>query len=260
MLHKLSVNHLIWKHFSFFQALENIHIPEFGGEIFFFFFFFKLIFTYVCFPYFYWTSTKRKQDFFQPWLCWVMTIPPQPVTLGSWRMQSKGRASCCDLLSGSTADTGRENKVLSPGKSGSPWPGNNPPIRACKRSQWGLNASIFMSGLREVLANVSAGPNRFSAFISVECLNRQVCISAALTSCFKYWREYVRYLCPAHEGMWLGHAPVNCESAFLVWKHSEFWPGLGGCGVNMCSVRPHGSGILALSLSLPRELAFRGMK
>lgn len=43
----------------------------------------------------------------------------QPLTLVSKRLQSKGGALYCDLLSGPTAEGSRENKVLSPGKWGS---------------------------------------------------------------------------------------------------------------------------------------------
>lgn len=80
-------------------------------------------------------------------------LSSEPVTLVP-SLQSKSSALHCDLLSGPAAVGSGENKVLSPGKWGSLWSErlflSSPRFRCsryCKKSQWGLNDSIFMSEL-----------------------------------------------------------------------------------------------------------------
>lgn len=64
-------------------------------------------------------------------------LSSQPLTLVSYRLQSKGGALRCDLLSGPAAEGSRGNKVLSPGKWGCVVRGDFPkastPSHYCRR-------------------------------------------------------------------------------------------------------------------------------
>lgn len=81
-------------------------------------------------------------------------LSTQPQILVSEWLKSKAEVLYCDLLSGPTAEGSREKKVLSPGKWGSPWSEIFRGSHHCKKSQQGLDDSIFMSGLMNSCRNL----------------------------------------------------------------------------------------------------------